>query len=395
MNQLACPRVGREFRDRIVASASGLTLLAVVSAVGGCGGGGHHSNGASAGSSQGGAAGGTGTVAITGGATNASVTGGAGGVGASNAAGGAASTAACKATFDPTPELLPTTSFNADAVARAAVVIGSCWPDDGVDRNATHLWASNLSAARTFFRAATQLTCLANAACGCATLEQCLGRKTVTTATSCSVGCNGSSFTACGDAFDLPAGYQVIQDCSIIGQLCNNTVACVEQSAVACDSTYTAGCDADGRPLYCGGAMVQHGPSCSGLGLDCARGLCVGRGAACVNQVLDQQETVQFEGTSCSGGTLTACVNGHLATLNCATLGPGFSCQTVGTQFFCGLAGECAPGNNYSGSTTNPASCIGTVLSYCNAGRLEHIDCTTLGFSGCDINHGIAHYGCI
>ena len=387
MNELACPRVGRKFRDRIVVSAGGLTLLVVVSVVGGCSSSGRDSNGASTGSPQGGAAGGTGTVAITGGATNASVTGGAGGV---------ASTEACKATFDPTPELMPSTSFNADAVARAAVVLGSCWSDDGVDRDATHIWASNLSVAHTVFMAATQLTCLANAACGCATLERCLGRKTVTTATSCNVGCNGSSFTYCGDAFALPAGYQVIQDCSFIGQLCDNTVACVEPSAVPCDSSmYTAGCDADGHPLYCGGGLVQRGPRCSDLGLNCSRGQCIGRGAACVNQDLTQQETVQFEGTSCSGGTLTACVNGHITTIDCATLGPGFSCQTVGTRFFCGLAGECAPGTNYSPSTTNPASCNGTVLSYCNAGRLEHIDCTTLGFSGCEINHSIAHYGCI
>ena len=85
MNELACPRVGRKFRDRIVVSAGGLTLLVVVSVVGGCSSSGRDSNGASTGSPQGGAAGGTGTVAITGGATNASVTGGAGGVASTEA----------------------------------------------------------------------------------------------------------------------------------------------------------------------------------------------------------------------------------------------------------------------------------------------------------------------
>ena len=397
MNQLAYRRVNQNSSKRIVAGASGDTLLALVIVLFGCGNG--RQDTTSAGSAQGGAGatGGTASiVVVTGGTMNVGTNGGAVGAGGNAATGGAPSIATCKASPDLAPQLLASTSFNDDDVARAAVVLGSCRPDDGVDRNAAHLWSSNLSSARIYFRLATQLSCLANGACGCTGADQCLGWNTSTAVASCNPGCSGTTITACGAADGLPDGTEVTIDCSKIGQICDANLACAEQPTVTCDSaTYAAGCDVDGRPLYCGDGVVLHGPNCTALGLDCSLGQCVGRGATCNNQTYSQPESVVFEGTSCSGDTMTACVNGHVTTVNCSTLGPGFGCQALGTQYFCGLASECAPADNYSASNTHPASCTGSILTYCNAGRLEHIDCTTLGFSGCDINHCIEHCGCI
>ena len=42
---------------------------------------------------------------------------------------------------------------------------------------------------------------------------------------------------------------------------------------------------------------------------------------------------------------------------------------------------------NLNASSTNPAVCTGKVLAFCNAGRLEHIDCTTLGFTECEVKY--------
>lgn len=310
--------------------------------------------------------------------------------------GGAAGSPLCRATFDPTPQLLAATSFNADAVARAAAVVGSCLPDDGVDRNASHIWAANLSPARAYFRTATQVDCLANAACGCAAVEECLGWGTPIPTTSCSSGCSGSVFTACGGDYDLPDGYKIAADCGKLGLSCDPVAACVAEATVACDTdTYAAACDAKGRPQFCDDGFVQWGKVCSSLGLDCASGLCVGRGAACTNAPSSTSGTVELFGGSCSGKALAACVEGKLATIDCATMGPAFTCQTVGTTAFCGLASDCVPANGGASSPTNSPSCDGVTLTFCNAGRLEHVDCLTLGFAGCKVDESVGQYGCI
>jgi hypothetical protein len=105
-----------------------------------------------------------------------------------------------------------------------------------------------------------------------------------------------------------------------------------------------------------------------------------------------QSEIVRWYGVSCSGATLSACVGGKLATVDCSSRGPGFACQHVADDYFCGLAAECDPANDRGPSTA--ASCNGTSLEFCNAGRLEHVDCLSLGFTGCDLSEK-GHFGCI
>jgi len=60
----------------------------------------------------------------------------------------------------------------------------------------------------------------------------------------------------------------------------------------------------------------------------------------------------------------------------------------VDGQAFCGLASECLPAdlNNYPNISV--ATCDGTHLTFCNAGRLDSIDCTELGFAGCQKDAG-------
>ncbi len=334
-----------------------------------------------------GASGGSGGTTSTGGSTS-------GGTSSSGGSGGTA-TSTCAASADPEPVSASPAEFDADTVARAAMIVGSCNPDDGVDRNAAHIWEGDLQTQYFYFRTGVQADCLANANCGCAAMDQCLGIA-VDQPSSCTPGCTGDVFSYCGsDNSDLPAGYRYRIDCGKVGLSCDSANSCVDEAVVACDGTQAPTCTGDGAVEYCDGEMIRHSAPCASFGLVCQNGECVGTGAACTDTSFANDGEIIFQGESCSGGTLVACVNGQQANVDCATRGPGFTCQTAGDAFFCGLAAECVPADQGAGSPTNPASCEGTVLTFCNAGRLEHIDCTELGFSGCEIDHSVGHYGCI
>ena len=332
----------------------------------------------SAQASNGGAGGGAGDGAAGGAASS-----GAGTVVAG--AGGATSLSACKAEPDPTPSLPAPTALDPDLVARAAAVLGSCMPDDGVPRNASHLWLEHLSAAWTTAGFGMQLDCVANAACGCDAVEHCLGWVYRLLPEDCNNACEGDVLSFCGD------GTVITADCARFGLSCDPEAACVAETAVACDASQPPSCTPQGEILFCGRGFLKKTP-CESLGFSCVAGKCVGDGAACTDTSDRVPEAVEPIGTGCSGTTLQACLGGQTTTVDCASQGPGFSCQSVGSSFFCGLASECVPSNDFR--QYDAATCDGTVLSFCSAGRLEHLDCTTLGFTGCDIDSKIGHYGC-
>jgi hypothetical protein len=314
-------------------------------------------------------------------------TGGAGGPATRGGSGGTANgpLLACKARPAAAPSLPGPTELDPDVLARAAAVVGSCIPDDGVARSGGHIWAEHLGAPLFHYRLGAQLDCLANAACGCAAVEQCLGvTYGVAPEAGCATQCDGDLLTGCED------GQQLTVNCGHLGQSCDTSLNCVSEPAQACDGTNGPTCTAEGEVLYCSRGILRKTP-CQSLGFSCLNGECVGEGSACA----DSPDAAQLEivGTGCSGDTLQACLGRHTTTLDCTTQGPGFGCQAAGGVFFCGLAADCTPPNE-SGLPATPASCDGSVLSFCNAGRLEHVDCTSLGFSGCEIDTSIPHYGC-
>lgn len=131
--------------------------------------------------------------------------------------------------------------------------------------------------------------------------------------------------------------------------------------------------------------------ACESLGFECAefsittpdevtsqRAGCQGKGDPCEGGYAAAPELAY--GTSCEQGTLTTCVNMRRATVDCARLGVGFTCQSYEDQVFCGLASECDPSSEES-------TCDGAAVVFCNAGRFERVDCTTLGFDGCKAGH--------
>jgi hypothetical protein len=288
---------------------------------------------------------------------------------------------------------LEPTELDADVIAKAATVLGSCNPDDGVDRNAGYMWTSDLTPPLFYFRTALQASCLANANCGCAAVDHCLGLA-LERAPDCVQGCDGDVFNLCEG--DVPAGYRYRIDCAKVGLSCDPLRLCVDRAPVTCDAaTAEPGCNDSGEGEFCADDFVQHGPVCADFGLECAAGECVvSGGASCTNESFAEPGDMVIEGLSCADSVMEACINGTLGSIDCATRGPGFSCQSFDGLFFCGLASECVPPGDGAPSPSHPASCDGTMFTFCNAGRLEHIDCLSLGFTGCEIDRSLDHYGC-
>jgi hypothetical protein len=306
-------------------------------------------------------------------------------------------TSSCHADPAPSPELVASSAFDADTIARAAVVIGSTMPDDGIARNLAHLWNTAFAEPQFYYRLALQADCFAHANCGNAAPAHCAGYTITSHAPDdCHTGCNDDVFTACGPDQGLVAGAAAIIDCGKVGERCDPNAVCVAEAAETCTPDSFAGtCSDDGRPARCSQGVVIHGARCGDFGLACDGNQCVGKGAECGEAGSGATSVIPFVPVSCADDVLETCVNGHAASEPCSTFGPGFTCQSVDGKPFCGLASDCAPTDENGDSSTDPLACDGTVITLCNQGRLEHIDCKTLGFEGCDLDKSVGHYGCI
>jgi hypothetical protein len=276
----------------------------------------------------------------------------------------------------------------ATRVARAGTVVGSCWPDDGIPRNVDYMWHTSLIQ-RLWGRTVLQSECLATTTRGCRALEDCFGFTVQPAPVGCENRCDGDVFTGCGD------GGLYTFDCASVGWSCDLDAACVPGPTTACDrTTYEPSCSADGEPLFCDGA-VWTGPRCADLGLVCDElGGCRGTGEPCSGGSLSYEGRIDLAGLGCSGSALQACVGGQRHLFDCRTLGAGFDChEWVGSDgtadFFCGLSDECSP--RFDGAECADAASI----ELCNAGRVDRVDCTSLGFTGCGTSRWSGDPGCV
>jgi len=285
-------------------------------------------------------------------------------------------------------------ALESDVAARAGAVIGSCHPDNGVNRETAKLWQRKYeTGSRINFGA--QAECIAAQGGGCDALEECVG-WTVEVTPGCAdgVACTGSIFTLCTES----VGLRYTIDCATMGLDCNpdETIDNIAEAGAACRSGEAVSCDqatfapsCDGSVLsYCDAAEVREA-DCAEEGAGCSDGVCTGTGAPCTVSPSDPTE-----GVSCNGNVLESCQNGRSAALDCTSYGAEFGCRTIGDVSFCGLATDCVPGELPFGPQDGdpPPACDGTAIVFCNAGRLEHLDCTSLGFSGCDVDAG---WGCV
>ncbi len=268
---------------------------------------------------------------------------------------------------------------------KMAIFIGSCTSAGAIDAVLGDLY--DRKEGDSYRQTAYDVTsCFADKTNGCGAVKECVGISFEPAPVPCTFGCieNTDIYRGCPDIISY------LTDCSQLGYTCSPIVnTCVKEPlAPECDkATFMASC-ADGAPLVCSSGREEPGPICADYGLVCSDHAsygkaCVGGGPAC-NGVIVSQNTVDFgDGIACDGASLRACVNGFEHTVDCSKLGEGFTCQTTPTASFCGLAAECDPG------LPQTTECEGDSVVVCNAGRIEKVDCKTLGFTGCDTNFDV------
>ncbi|MGZ6093728.1 MAG: hypothetical protein ACXWUG_16980 [Polyangiales bacterium] len=264
----------------------------------------------------------------------------------------------------------------------AAVFEGSCIPDDRANRLLADAYYDVDSDPFDGKLHRGAIACLAAKTNGCQAVQDCLGISVDSAGGPCTEGCSGTVATACDD----PLKFTV--DCGRYGLSCNSR-GCLPPLP-ACDrTTFVPSCDG-GAPTFCNSDGLKHGLKCADYGMECGTqgmgtstfAFCRGTGPVCNSGATTGLSISSRNGIACDGAKLRACVNGNEATFDCATIGKGFTCQsgTIGGKSvaFCGLAAECDP------TVSSQPSCEGNDLVVCNAGRIEKVDCTALGFSGCN-----------
>lgn len=286
-----------------------------------------------------------------------------------------------------TTSVVPTDPKVPSEAAKAAVLVGSCLPDDGINRTLDSIYV-DFGGSADGNLVAKYASCLAGKTNGCQGVQDCLG-ITVDLTGPCQEACNGSVLQGCDDTLKFQ------MDCAKVGLTCSvEAGSCIaEPLGAACDyDTFVPSCK-DGAPVLCTDHETR-GVTCADLGLVCGPIAflgeppsgdigCAGTGPACETSVLGGLGVEFDQGIACDGAALRACVNGREHHLDCGTLGEGFTCQTAGSTAFCGLDGACVPGS------ATKATCEGDNVVICNAGRVEKIDCKSLGFTGCNATYGV------
>ena len=262
-----------------------------------------------------------------------------------------------------------------ETALRAGVIMGSCVPDDGVQRVvAGVMYGSRLF--KNVLDADPIVACLANASGGCGSFERC-GGFAFSVDPACAFGCVGNRLTACDDEWKYELTCPSGTTCDAENRTCAPT------GAVACDvETFVERCDGT-KPIGCEGGFEQPYDDCGRAGLGCVvdsgYAYCVGTGASC--DINDYSPYVEGRtGTCVDGATLAACVGAKRSTIKCADVADGFTCQTTGDVSFCGLGNVCNPLDQ----TLEP-TCSGTSVVLCHAGEEVPFDCVSAGFTGCAI----------
>ncbi|MBK8996260.1 MAG: hypothetical protein IPM35_11010 [Myxococcales bacterium] len=256
------------------------------------------------------------------------------------------------------------------AALRAAVMIASCIPDDD-----PHGYLKDFYYERgdLYDSNPSSIACVAARNDACAAVRDCLGLES-DSGGPCEPSCSGSVLQACDDSLRFRL------DCAKRNMQCSSSEGCIPcHPGPACNKDTEDRCDGQ-VPVNCRDGHETPMADCGLLGLGCGideygSARCAGKNGQCAAN--KGGEASIEAGVSCSGTKLTACVNDGLFEIDCGDVALGFGCQTLGQASFCGLAAECDP------SLADP-SCDGDALVMCNAGKLEKVDCASLGFAGCD-----------
>lgn len=215
--------------------------------------------------------------------------------------------------------------------------------------------------------------CMAAARGSCAMARACVGQQ-IQSSTTCSPGaktCNGDQLSECigtlGNALEL------LTDCTASDEGPVQNHCLMSGSAAACGigPCTTETCQGT-VGVRCQGPFAQ-GFDCATDGYTCvmvSRSECGGTGPACTAGP-----------PSVDGNSIVGCTYGFEHRVDCGAAVPGGTVQpsATGTGLYCGLGTACAPGASPPGG-----GCNGNNLTVCAFGQVTTIDCTALGYTGCD-----------
>jgi hypothetical protein len=307
---------------------------------------------------------------------------------------------------DEEAELIPVEGGPGGRYARAAVFLASCRLPRGSYDAPLHVWQelgaiySDLLYPRPSsvrVRTDAMLACFELATTGCAALFDCFGEsfEAADRAAPCLATCDGQVLTRCETFEAEHIYYRRRTDCERSGMACSEDgcVPLTEPAPSPCEEgTKYPRCDGD-APLRCYLGVEERDLACGEQGLTCVllsdsfseSAVCQGTQGACKDNG-NYSGLNTIDGFRCRGTVTDTCFNGGARSVDCATLGEGFTCLASPGGEGCGLSADCM----YSDGGTR---CEGTKLLFCNAGVLQAVDCAELGFSGCDAKRGICTPG--
>lgn len=285
----------------------------------------------------------------------------------------------------------PSGPLDPAAAARAALLIATCISDDGVNRTLQQLYLERTTNA---YRSRAVIDCLASKTNGCGAVRDCLGIAYSTDGGCGDASCTDNVYSECnGSSFRLSV------DCSKTGRACiaKPGAYCGGPGEIECAESTTAGVCEGNTPVSCVDGLLLRGTDCAAYGATCtvlytynqtggSMTGCKGAGGTCVGTSNDDAITARWEGDHCENGKLVGCLSNGLSTLDCAQSALGFTCFDApdggsGATAYCGQAAECAPRSPWNKVA---ATCDGTSVVMCNGGKIEKLDCTSLGFTGCN-----------
>jgi hypothetical protein len=284
----------------------------------------------------------------------------------------------------------PSGPIDPAAAARAALFIATCISDDGVNRTLQQLY---LERTKNTYRSRAVIECLASKTNGCEAMRDCLGISYSADGGCGDASCTDNVYNECSGS-----SFRLCVDCSKTARTCTArpSTYCVGPGETECDvSTTTGVCDGN-TPVACVEGLLLRGSDCAAYGAVCAvlytrqeggsMTGCKGAGGACVGTSNDDAITARWEGDHCENGKLVGCLANGLSTLDCAESAAGFTCfdapdANAGSRAYCGTAAECSPESPWAKVA---ATCEGTSVVMCNGGKIDKVDCTTLGFTGCN-----------
>ncbi|HRI62821.1 MAG TPA: hypothetical protein PK156_01240 [Polyangium sp.] len=188
--------------------------------------------------------------------------------------------------------------------------------------------------------------------------------------------------------------YQRVYNCKSRGLECYNDQwwgPYCAASRTPCDlSANNPPCTTDDRPFWCKKVQdkgwADKEPVCADFGLTCDPYAkdemvdCIGTGPACDLPPYSYLDAFTYDYAKGAIGcesetTLRTCMGDREQLIDCGTLGKGFKCIS-GPAPYCGLDSEC--------NVDDPVTCEGNMLVFCNVGKIQKVDCTSLGFEVCD-----------